>query len=187
MKLHCTKASLFHSQKRNNNQEVFKYNIMNHTLTGVLQCWLTAFYNSDYIWTNTLEHLYPPLFLAYGIVITCHKISFRIGLWNSGIWFCWLHWVKPFPNWILTLSWMLVNDITIYEYHTHTALLTCCHWSRMSGRYRRKYFRGKLSMSGQVAGLCQDTSSLRGLKRIGVAVTRSGGSGLTVVWIRTII
>lgn len=35
-------------------------------------------------------------------------------------------------------------------------------------------------MSGQVAGLCQDTSSLRGLKRIGVAVTRSGGSGFTV-------
>lgn len=42
-------------------------------------------------------------------------------------------------------------------------------------------------MSGQVAGLCQDTSSLRALKRIGVAVTRSGGSGLTVGWIRTII
>lgn len=58
---------------------------------------------------------------------------------------------------------------------------TCCHCSLMSGRYRRKYFRGKLSISGQVAGLCQETSSLRALKRIGVAVTRSGGSGLTIL------
>ncbi|TNN86383.1 hypothetical protein EYF80_003468 [Liparis tanakae] len=38
---------------------------------------------------------------------------------------------------------------------------------------------------GQVAGLCQDTSSLRALKRIGVAVTRSGGSGLTVRAVKT--
>lgn len=77
------------------------------------------------------------------------------------------------------------------EYHTHIqrqpptdiqyeALLTCCHCSRISGRYRRKYFRGKLSVSGQVAGLFQDTSSLRGLRFTGVAFTLSGGSGLTV-------
>lgn len=61
-------------------------------------------------------------------------------------------------------------------------LLTCCHCSRMSGRYRRKYLRGKLSMSGQVEGLCHDTSSRRAFKRTGVAVTRSGGSGLTAGW-----
>lgn len=35
-------------------------------------------------------------------------------------------------------------------------------------------------MSGHVAGLCQVTSSFRGLERIGVAVTRSGGSGFTI-------
>lgn len=61
-------------------------------------------------------------------------------------------------------------------------VLTCCHVSLMSGLYRRKYFRGKLSTSGHVAGLCQVTSSRRALNLMGVAVTRSGGSGLTVGW-----
>lgn len=96
---------------------------------------------------------------------------------------------KLYPKWILAVSWLLVNDNDVNITHTYrrqpptdiqyTALLTCCHCSRISGRYRRKYFRGKLSVSGQVAGLFQDTSSLRGLRFTGVAFTLSGGSGLT--------
>lgn len=60
------------------------------------------------------------------------------------------------------------------------ASLTCCHWSRMRGRYRRKNFSGKDSGSGHDEGFCHDTSSLRGLLGTGLATTLSGGSGFTV-------
>lgn len=59
-------------------------------------------------------------------------------------------------------------------------ILTCCHWSRMRGRYRRKNLRGNDSGSGQVEGVCHVTSSRRGLLGTGRATTFSGGSGFTI-------
>ena len=84
-------------------------------------------------------------------------------------------------RWLFTLFNMQCR----YYIHPATTVvierlcLTCCHWSLMRGLYRRKYFRGKISTSGQVEGLFQVTSKRRTLLGMGVATTLSGGSGFT--------